>query len=357
MTKYLVVAIIILLSCNSVEEDLEPTVFFKEVVGLESETLNFSGIEFNTPLEMMVLDSILVVHDQYPRGDDMYLFSLINLNNEVAPVKLFGREGRGPNEYLFPSSISRFPENSNYLGINNRQLFSLSVVSVEELLKKERLDSLLYINKLDYNFSKVVPLSDSIFIGTGFFESGRFGLANQDGQIKNVFLEYPYLENYPDFTNRELGMTFQSDLKVHSMSNKIAVSTFASASLDILHFIDDSIYSIKSLNFYPPKFKSSSSGTRLSTQALPENVSGFIRMTVSNSFIYLLYSGVKRSEGLDKYLSGYRVLKFNWQGEPITQYNLDAQVTMISVDDNDEFLLAMHTNTNGKPVLLKYKLK
>ena len=70
----------------------------------------------------------------------------------------------------------------------------------------------------------------------------------------------------------------------------------------------------------------------------------------------MLYSGAERSQGLDSYLSGYRVLKYDWDGTPISQYNLDKDVTMISVDEQDRFIIGINRNEESGPILLKYEI-
>jgi hypothetical protein len=351
-----IVSILLFTNCNQPSEKTnEPTEYFGEKIDLISSPILIDRVDFNTPLEMMIIDSILIIHDQFIVDEEIYLFTALNINNTTR-VTYFGREGRGPNEYAFPSSLSKIPSIKDYIAINNRQLFSMSIVSINSIIEGQKLDSLDYITQLDYRYSKVVPVSNKLFIGTGFFELGRFGVADQSGKIKNTFGEYPYAENYINLTNPELGMIFQTDLKVHPKHKKVVATTFASANLDILEVSTDTVKILHSTNYYSPKFKSNSSGERLSAQPLADNRSGFIRTSVNESYIYILYSGEKRSEGLNKYLSGYRILKFTWDGVPVAQYNLDRHVSMISVDEKDKFLIAMHTDKNGKPVLLKYDL-
>lgn len=356
---YIIIVIITLFSlkCDSSSDvNNEPINFFDTKEDLTSKKILVDELDFNIPLEMMIKDSLLIVHDQFPIGDDMYLFGAINLQDLTKPITYFGREGRGPNEYSFPSSMSKISGFNDYLAINNRKLFSMSIVSLKKIIEYDILDSLTFINPIDYNFSKIVPVSDSLIIGTGFFEEGRFGLADQEGELIKTVGAYPYPNKYPDLTNQELGMIYQSDLKINPSSNKVAISTYASANLDILEVLPDTVKFLKSLRYFAPNFESTSKNGRLSAQALPNNKSGFIHTAVSSTYIYLLYSGAERSQGLDSYLSGYRVLKYDWDGTPISQYNLDKDVTMISVDEQDRFIIGINRNEESGPILLKYEI-
>ncbi|MEX2478490.1 MAG: BF3164 family lipoprotein [Gracilimonas sp.] len=352
---YLVVGIFLVqTSCINKEFD-EPYSLFEYESDINGEPINIEGLQYNTPVDMIIIDSLLIIHDQYNINDTSYFFSVANLRN-MELLNYFGKEGRGPDEFLFPSMLSRVPGKPNVLGVNNRRLFSFNEISIENILSNSTKITHSSTNELNTGYSKVIKINDKLFFGTGFFQNGRFGISDSEGDFLYSQSDYPFNERFKEMSMMSLGMAFQSNIATHPDKNILAVATLSSANIDFISFSNDSLELKKSIHLNPPQIENNSTESRLSVHDLPENKRGYEFLTSTSNFVYALYSGVLRSEGLDKYLTGRVVLQFDWEGNAVKQFNLDQPAKLISVDREDEFLYAMSPDSSGENSLLRYHL-
>ena len=72
---------------------------------LKGSVLNTTFI-FSSPQEMIIVDSLLIVHDSYNRDTCFHIFNKINGKH----IGSFGNKGRGPGEVIFPSSLNYNPK-------------------------------------------------------------------------------------------------------------------------------------------------------------------------------------------------------------------------------------------------------
>jgi hypothetical protein len=83
-----------------------------------------------------------------------------------------------------------------------------------------------------------------------------------------------------------------------------------------------------------------------------DNKYGCLSTSVSDNFIYILFSGKTMKENA---LYSNTVLVYDWEGNPIKVLELDQQLNLISVSQNDEYLVG--SVDDGQANLYKYKLK
>lgn len=344
-------------SCTKLEYE-EPFELFLEKENIYGKAVELNDLQINNPIDLLMLDSLLIIHDQYGINDTTFFLSIIDINSGKV-LKYFGREGRGPDEFVYPLMLSKIPNQPQKIGVNTRRLFSYSTLSLQRILSDNGGFTLSEIKELSTGYSKVVKISENKLVGTGFFQEGRFGLSNEDGEILSIEKKYPFQQKFNYMDIRTLGMAFQSDLAVHPKKNLMVVTTSASANLDILALSNDSLKVINSIHSNPPlvEKEENSSPNRLSVHYLEENKRGYEFLSSTENFFYALYSGTPREEGLDKYLTGQIVLQFDWQGNPIKQFNLEYPAKLISVDNEDQYLFAMSADSIGRYSLIKYELK
>src|SRR5690606_19355700 len=102
-------------------------------------------------------------------------------------IRIFGREGRGPQEFLFPIEISRTPGQPNVLTANNRSLFEIKMISLSQVLSgSNKYVSTIYRN-FSTNFSRILALDSLQYFGSGYFGMGRYAIADTSGEITRMW--------------------------------------------------------------------------------------------------------------------------------------------------------------------------
>jgi len=346
-----------LISCSSASESFHvPTILFQDLQENRRSAGYFENIKLSTPLQIMVFDSLLLIHDQFEHNGESFFFSFIN-RFSGKEVKLFGREGRGPDEFLFPGYISRIPGRNDVIGINNRKLFSFVEVSVKKVLDDSLPAAVSQIDELHTDYSMVGRVENDRIIGTGFFDDGRYAVSNQESEMIEVGISYPFEEKFENTTRKQLGMPYQSNFRLHPEKPMLVSATVFAANLDVISFYNDKLKIEKQIHTNYPLFENESNSQMLSAKILPENLGGYRDLDVSKAFIYTLYSGVKRKEGLSKYSSGDRVLIFDWEGNAYKQLNLDKTAIKLAVSPDDQYMYTISLNEEDTYEINVYELK
>ena len=153
---------------------------------LKGRVLNTTFI-FSSPQEMIIVDSLLIVHDSHNRDTCFHIFNKINGKH----IGSFGNKGRGPGEYLRIESID----------INTEK---------EELMLVDGMSDKLFFYDLDGNFKSIhsiryfqtentLCLRDSVFLhisapSQNFGNEGLYGYALVLSKGNENFLKgYRYL--------------------------------------------------------------------------------------------------------------------------------------------------------------------
>ena len=247
-----------LISCSSPSESFhEPTSLFQDLQENRRSIDSFENIQLSTPVQIMVIDSLLLIHDQFEYNGESFFFSFINrFSGKV--VKLFGREGRGPDEFLFPGYISRIPGRNDLIGMNNRKMFSFVEISVKKVLNDSFPATISQINELHTDYSMVGRIDNEKIIGTGFFNDGRYAVSNHQSEVIEVGIRYPFEERFENTARKELGMPFQSNFRLHPEKPMLVSATVSAANLDVISFYDDKLNIDKQIHTNYPLFENES---------------------------------------------------------------------------------------------------
>lgn len=348
-------AVISIASCSNESEFLgEPTDLF-EGIKEDKRSSSFTEFQLNTPVQIMVMDSLLIIHDQFENKGEKYFLSIVNrFSGEL--LKYYGREGRGPDEFLFPGYLTKIPGNTELIGMNNRRLFSYSEISIENVINDSITAVINTINEFNTGYSKIGKINSQYLIGTGFFRDGRFAVSDTSGKMISARLDYPFSGYFDNYTKQELGMPYQSNISFHPDEPIFVSATLFASNLDIISFQNEELRVKHSIHTNYPLTENESNSNRLSSHTLPENRAGYRDLDVTEKLIYTLYSGNKRSEGLSKYRSGNRVLIYDWEGNAYKQLNLDREAYRIAVSPDDQNLYTISLNENNEYYLNVYEL-
>lgn len=351
------IVIIITVSCSSsadeVKMPIDPTQLFNHQEELKHTRFEIDGMVIAAPQQLLVVDTLLIINNQFEDENETYFYGVFNRNSGLF-YQLFGREGRGPDEFLDNSYMFRAPNSSNNIIINNRRLFSVSEISLEKVLSNLSRITVDKIDELNTSYSLVSKISDDLLFGTGFFSDGRFALSDTTGDLINMSLNYPFEGEFDDISKRDLGMVFQSSFSLHPTKPFIAVANFTAGNLDILQAENKMIEEISQIHSYPPKFENQSSGTQISVTFDADNKRGYYDIDVTEEYIYTLYSG--RDRTATNQSTGNKIFVFDWDGNPIKQLNLDVEVSKLAVSQNNETLYAVANNDNNEAFIATFSL-
>ena len=347
---------LIISSCATDDESYgldDPTQKFNDTYKLISEKAEIDESYITGPTQILVVDSLLIVNDHFEDQGETYFFGLFDKKSGEL-YRRFGREGRGPDEFLDNSFLFHTSTESGNVIANNRRLFSITEISLEKVLEDSGTFTVDQVDGLNNRYSMVSKISDNLFFGTGTFENGRFALSDTSGTLINTSINYPFEDEFDDISTRDLGMAYQSSFSFHPTEPLVAVAIFTAANLDILRVENDNIQEISQVHSYPPKFENQSSETQISVMFDAENRMGYWDIDVTEEYIYTLYSGRERTDPNQS--TGNKVFVFDWEGNPIKQLNLDVEVSRIAVDQNNETLYAVANDDNNEALIVSFSL-
>ena len=357
MNKYLyfiaiLVTTLFVASCTSDKKDHILSDLFPVKKDIQGEVFQLpEGVQLNMPSQLVVLDSILIISDQFLIEDDRYIFLLYDFHTDS--YSIFGRLGRGPNEFYTPVHLSRIPNEPGRFGVFDRRLFTYSEISIDSLLAKSNYFTEKRYMDFDSYFSRLIKIDDTHFVGTGMFPEGRYNASDQHGEIIASGGVYPFEDEHP-YPYRVKGMAYQALIASHPKESWFVSATHSSANYEILKYDENGFAYINKTHLYPAVFENASTENSLRIINDPDNIEGFKNIDTTQEYIYLLYSGKKYKE--DQYWYGNKVFVIDWEGEPVIQFNLNQDVTKITVDANNELLYAATSRENGDSEILIYTL-
>jgi hypothetical protein len=308
--------------------------------------------DLNNPYRILSLDSVIVMHDRISNGTDTYFLRILDAHSGESR-RIFGREGRGPQEFLFPIELSRTPGESGVLTANNRSLFEIKKISLSQILDDSSDYVLTIYRNFSNNYSRILALDSIHFFGSGYHGLDRYAIADSTGEITRLWGDYPFPPS-PKATTESLPMAYQSRMVAHPQGNLIASVTIKSPNFEVLSIVGDSISYVNRLNFNPVSIKDETNPGVISVTYLEDNLHGYESIDANERFIYALYSG--RPYSLDDYRYSDIVIMFDWSGNPVSKIKLPFSVSQLTVDSLGEFIYTISTNMDGEPILSKFKI-
>lgn len=192
---------------------------------------------------------------------------------------------------------------------------------------------------------------DSI-VSSGIYESGRFGLYNPTGSFVRSIGQIPPGET--PLSVRQYA--YEAILRTNSLGTRIVA---ASLNTDRIEIFDNSkiLHLIRGPGFHEPEFSVFDFNGEPRTFIEDETIQGYVSVTVTDQFIFALYSGRTRgwvrSQG---YFSppGQIVIIFTWRGEPIGVLGLADGAMQIGISQDGRYMYAIHRSPI--PMVLRYNV-
>ena len=303
--------------------------FNNRAVRLKSTRVNGFGSLLKNPTSMTLADSFFVFSDNY----DGLRFSVCDIS-QPRLITRFGRTGRGPNEFtvISNSQYNRQKDLFHFYALNEQKWLSYSL---HKVVADTSYVPQIYQLQTSKNFGflySVIPMNDELFIGSGWFNNGKYAIVTKDGFQKKIFGTNkidPELQSIDEYTLNDI---FQGRIKKHPNTRKIA---YASIGCDLIEVIDLSQIDnpiITQRYTYIPMIDKSHNPYKTSR----DNPFGYAAFDVTDKYIYVIYSGKNLKKGIRFLQEGDILYVFDWQLNPIKAYKLDFEVSFIAVAENDK---------------------
>lgn len=344
-------AVIFLISCTT-RTKLPFEEYELSVTEVEIVNEFFLDFDLNNPFRLIAYDSVIIVHDRIMINDETFFLRVVNAHNGNSK-RVFGREGRGPQEFLFPIELSRTPGSDHILTANNRSMFEIKLIQLDSLIVGSgEFVSSIYRN-FNVGFSRIHSLKTPRYIGTGFFGRDRYAIADTSGSITKLWGEYPFPAT-PKMTLESQPIAYQSRMVVHSSGNRVASVAIRSPNFELFTLDGDSLTYVNRINYRPVSIHDESGSGVISVQYLDDNVNGYSSLDANDQFIYALFSGKLSSEQDATYSD--TIIVFDWDGNPVQKIILPLQVSQISVNPSNEYLYTLTYDSNEAPVMQKFRI-
>jgi hypothetical protein len=283
---------------------------------------------------ILLTDSFLIIQDD--RAQTAFYHAIDRISGLLAFE--FGQKGNGPGELLLTTLSPFYDKFKNGIQIFDRNRKSICYYDLNEhkIICKSILDDIS--QKHNLFLSQLFDL-DEFYLAAGsngVLDNSRFVIFDKSFELKNVFNEYPILDN-----NRKVNEELKEKLlNIHflkiSPNKKKAV--FASYEIGLLE-----IFNIDELPNKMPKTKS-----LLLTKPVKykdETLFGFEDVFVTDNFIYALHNG-KTAEDNPYYSKSIKV--FDWDGNPIVEYKTGVDMRCLAIDEVKKIIYAVaYTDEKG----------
>ena len=311
---------------------------------LKGTALNTTFI-FSSPQEMMIIDSLLIVHDSYNRDTCFHIFNKINGKH----IGSFGNKGRGPGEIIFPSSLNYNPKTKT-LTTYEANLKKIIKYNIADISTQKTISfSEIKLNSIPFFALQAIPSDDSFIIRGN--AQVRFAIIDTNNKITSQFKNYPKLTIDKEENRAIFNYAPQCVLKPDG--NKLAILTYIGGVLEIFDIKNNSITPNTIKYFNEPIYKSVDGFKPKWIGTTPQTVVGCDNIYATNENIYCIYEGevAKDNEPEPK-----KIIVFNWDGIPQLQYEINEGLPNgIAVDEDNLYCILM--NKDYEYQLYKYNYK
>jgi hypothetical protein len=271
-------------------------------------------------MQLLKKDSLILINDF--RGDSLiHVFDIehLQLFRKIVPV------GNGPNEFISPLEIQLTDSN---LYIFYRQTSFLYSIPCSMILEGNQNIKKLF--QISPEANHLYPLSDSIFISSGFYQS-PYVLIDKNGGVLKEFGEYPaYWVGEDDIPINARAMFHQTCFLKHPQKQLLlAYSSHIIKIYDeILSPYGPVLVQNKLMGKYSYKY---TVGDILSTEKEADVERGIVCVAGSHKYIYVVYDP-NRSINDDK---GSQICIYDWNGNAIELLQFNKNIRCLIIDEEE----------------------
>lgn len=293
------------------------------------------GSSFSRVYDLFLSGSNLIFYDV----DNENFFSLLDLRTNTIVAK-FGRNGQGPNEIIgMPSSITLLDDSTFcFYSVSKRSLFNVNFSNINK--PEVRQNNIFHPDVVSL---KVLPENKEKSVAIGLFDKGRYLVLDSTGNELLYYYDYPGINANLKMNNAQKAMAFQGNFERRPTGGRFVFAATSSEIIEIL-CIDKDGRLKKQFEWHGDLGKYTTSGdgkSSVSAAISRDSKIAFINTCVSKNYIYLLYSGKKMNSDIFSAFKGNTVYVIDWDGNPVKRYDLDIEVTCITVSDDDLTMYAI----------------
>lgn len=201
---------------------------------------------------------------------------------------------------------------------------------------------------------QVIPLQKDYFVATGIIKNHRFALLDKNGNILNLFGDYPkgYRQNNTCIEN---GSIYQSLLSFQKDKKVLAAACGIGESIMFYDMEDkNNPHLIKEFTFDHPQYELTGNKEQPIT-FFSSSKNGIIDMKPSSDYCICLFSGKTRTDSNN--YGGDKILLFDWNGNPAKLISLAQEYNNLAVDEVKKRIILFGTNPNtGDYIVNEIKL-
>lgn len=257
------------------------------------------------------------------------------INSNMQYIKGVGTMGRGPGEFLTPTSLHKSPNDTrgnNELCIYDGSLLRFTCFSESQLLNND-LSKPEQIYSINSKFGIPLHLSllnDSLLISTGVFTSNkRIVYHNLDsGLSEEIAGELPLKSQIPISA---LQHAYQSHISVKPDQSAYVLATRHADQLEIFRGNGELYKKIIGEKWFSPKFEVEWVNDTPVMVSGGDLRFGYIDIAVTNEMIFALYSGRLREDGNANF--GNYILCYDWLGNLKKIFTMDEYLFSIEINE------------------------
>lgn len=292
-----------------------------------------------SPVEMEIVNNSIILLDSKSER----ACHVIDIEKEKH-IGSFGKKGQGPGEILVPWKVSKKDNNSFIIyDVAGKKILGYEIDSItnggspfiEKKINEKGICSMVTMVDSTIYFTSDLTATNRIFK-----ENTLNGTIEGYGELLN---------NYKKVADHNFGQACRGVMAVNK--GKIVISYLYAPYFEIFNLADKKFKSILTIEKFPPIFNEIQLGDYKKFSTTLDTRLGFLDVSMTDKFIYLLYSGEKMVD--HKNDEGKFILVFDYEGNPITQYKLDEFVTVFKVY-NDKTIYAIKKDIKAE--LIKYDL-
>jgi hypothetical protein len=335
-----IIGLLFFIGCNGViyeHIDLKEAVLFNERSFKEIKEISHSIVNnkfIGNPVRITFIDSLLYVVDKSLDS----VIHLFDVKNNIYMGLRIGR-GQGPGElvtsgYIYPSPDGKF--------IWVYDLTLRRLVKYDKINFKKKSIKVIENIRFTKDISIRNPrwITDSLFVCTRADSyKERFLFFDKHLNSKPVYNpRFLFKRNIPDFVLNEI---FSVLLNIKPDRSKIVLAGGYFDCIEIYSSNGELLNLLKGpeneFRFHYNKQRTNDTKRVIKSD---ESKRAYIGLVCTNERIYALYSGKERRDKTD-YSNSNIIYSFDWNGNPLTKYELDCQIIAFDVDENNRKIYAI----------------
>lgn len=336
-TRIYICYLLFLTACTEKNNEI----VFSETTFLFVSEIYPTNIHMRYPYRIRLADSSIYVMDLHAM--DYYIHKL-SYEKNTRYISSYGKRGEGPQELLNTENIRL--DSNNRLWTLDANRHKLAMWDNSE--QKETNLSPRLIRSLDFAF-----MNDSTIIVPDYTGENRICILNKTGDVIKQLFSIPDKRQYKASLT-SLAQAWRSFIDYNQKTGILAVATQLGQVLEIYNLKEELPIASVNIKNGTPQFSEKQS------YAIPNGIMGYSDIYVSDSAIFTLFWGSSLEDvhkGIVTHEGGNKIQVFDTEGNPLKEYILDRYITGFCIDETNNRLIALDTNSDQPIIVYEFKIR